>query len=92
MGDSMFTGDGNTGTENVTVHVEGEPQVIDEQTTAQELKEIAGAGEKEILTFRQDNQVKQIDDEKRVLDYAEAGTKFEFQPVGSKDGDGGLFG
>lgn len=81
---------GDTGTENATVYVEGEPITIDGKTTAGDLKDIAGAADEELLTFRDDDQPETIHDDEYVLDHAAPGTKFEFQPVAGEDG--GVFG
>lgn len=84
------SGDTGGNLENTTVYVEGEPLTIDTETTAGELKDMAGAEDEEVLTFRDGDQLLHVNDDKRVLDYAEAGTKFEFQPVTGEEG--GVFG
>ena len=81
---------GDTGTENATVYVEGEPITIDSKTTAADLKDIAGAAAEESLTFRNGDQLETITDDEYVLERVQPGTKFEFQPITGEKG--GIFG
>ena len=80
------TGHNPGNTENATVYVEGEPITIDGKTTAADLKDIAGAVDEEILTFRDGDKPAIINDDEYVLDRAAPETKFEFQPITGEDG------
>lgn len=85
-GAAPIDSDTTASTQNATVTVEGEALTIDTQTTAAELKDMAGAQDEEVLTFRDGDQLTAINDDKRVLEYADPGTQFEFQPVTGEDG------
>lgn len=86
------SGDRGGGKENATVYVEGEPFVIDTETTARELKDMVGAADNEFLTFRNDDNdmPKHIADNELVLEKVDPGTKLECQP--GTGPEGGMFG
>ena len=75
--------------QNTEVVVEGNPIVVDEQTTAQELKELVGAEDRDALVFRDDETVRTVEDDKLVLDHVEPGTEFALQPVRDSHSFGG---
>jgi len=77
--------------QSTEVVVEGDPIVVDEQTTAAELKMMVGAEDREILVFCEQGGLYRIEDDTRVLNHVEPGTEFELRPVdGSRLFGGGI--
>jgi hypothetical protein len=70
-----------SGSRNKTVYLGNEPIVIDKQTTAGELTELAEAdvGSDQVLTFKQDGAIQKLNDDHTVFDRVPDGTTLSLQ-------------
>ena len=79
-----FSGQPNNatgGSRNKTVYLGNEPIVIDKQTTAGELKELAEASvdSDQVLTFKQDGEIHKLNDNHTVFDRVPDGATLSLQ-------------
>lgn len=70
--------EGKDGLATSTVYVEGDPITVDGQTTAKQLKDLAGASDGEYLTFEDGSGGFFIKDDQCVLDCVDPGTRLYF--------------
>jgi len=68
-------------TANKTVIVDGDPVTIDETTTAGELKDLAGKDDDMVVTYRENDKLKGLNDDDRVLKHVPDKSTLSFQPA-----------
>lgn len=69
------------GEDCITIRVDGEHLTIDPATTVAEIKDVVGAGSSDLLTWKNDGELVQFDDEdQRVAKYVDDGAKLNVFP------------